>query len=89
MKHFEIALHKSTKFTRMVSKMPFKLHVGVVIVDKAVESILATLSTILMSKIIVSLNPESGYDTKLLVMAACLVSLIDWAGSRYDPYDGK
>lgn len=81
MKHFEVALTKSTKFTRMVSKMPFKIHVGVVIVDKAVESILATLSTILLSKIIISLNPESGYDMKMLIMTACLVSLIDWAWS--------
>ena len=29
MKHFEVALTKSTKFTRTVSKMPFKLHVGI------------------------------------------------------------
>lgn len=81
MKHFEVALTKSTKFTRMVSKMPFKLHVGIVVVDKAVESILATLSTILLSKIIVSLNPDSGYDMKMLIIATCLVSIIDWAWS--------
>ena len=81
MKHFEVALTKSTVFTRMVAKMPFKLHVGVVVVDKAVESALATLSTIIFSKIIVSLNPESGYDMKMLIMTACLVSVIDWAWS--------
>lgn len=81
MKQFEIALKKSTKFTRMVTKLPFKIHVGLVVVDKAVESIFATISTMILSQIIVSLNPESGYDTKLLVMAACILSLVSWAWS--------